>query len=145
MQISKMELKDLDLIADKLETDFDNFWNYNVFKSELENENSKYIVAKNDNKIIGFAGIWIAIDVAHITNIVVGKNLRRSGIGSLLLENLFFLCDELNLNEITLEVNEHNVPAIELYKKFGFEHVGTRKKYYDKTDDALIMTKILKK
>lgn len=140
MEITKMTVKDLDFISDNLEQDFNDFWNYNIFKSELENPHSKYIVAKKSTEIVGFAGIWIAIDVAHITNIVVKNNLRKSGIGSLLLQKLIDMCHELNLTEITLEVNEHNLPAIKLYEKFGFKHVGTRKKYYNRTDDALLFT-----
>ena len=88
INIKKMNISDLDLIKDVLQTDFDDFWNYNVFKQELENSNSKYIVAMNNDEIVGFAGIWIAIDVAHITNIVVKKDIRKSGIGSLLLQEL---------------------------------------------------------
>lgn len=128
MKISKMTIADLDSIADKLETEYDDFWNYNIFKSELENENSKYIVATDDDNIVGFAGIWIAIDVAHITNIVVKKDCRKLGIGSLLLENLISLCNELQLKEITLEVNEHNIIAIKLYEKFCFKHVRIKEK-----------------
>ena len=123
-----MTIADLDSIADKLETEYDNFWNYNIFKSELENDNSKYIVAKDNDNIVGFAGIWIAIDVAHITNIVVKKDCRKLGIGSLLLENLISLCNELQLKEITLEVNEHNSIAIKLYEKLCFKHVRIKKK-----------------
>ncbi|MBR3249685.1 MAG: ribosomal protein S18-alanine N-acetyltransferase [Clostridia bacterium] len=138
--IQSMLVSDLDLIAENLENDFDDFWNYNVFKSELENENSKYIVAKINNEIVGFAGIWIAIDVPHITNIVVRKSYRKTGIGSLLLQELIKMCKNLNLKELTLEVNEHNLNAIKLYEKFGFIKVGLRKKYYNRTDNALIMT-----
>lgn len=124
-----MTISDLDLIANNLEKDFDDFWNYNIFKSELENDNSRYIVAKDsNNNIFGYAGIWIAIDVAHVTNIVVKRNCRNTGLGSLLLENLINMCNELQLKEITLEVNEHNTPAIELYEKFGFEKVRFKKK-----------------
>ena len=143
MKIGKMTIADLDSIANKLETEYDDFWNYNIFKSELENDNSKYIVAKDNDNIVGFAGIWIAIDIAHVTNIVVKKDCRKLGIGSLLLKNLIELCKKINMAEVTLEVNEHNAAAINLYKKFGFEHIGTRKKYYNNIDSALIMTKIL--
>ena len=143
MEIKKMTVSDLDLIADNLQIDYDDFWNYSVFKSELENENSKYIVAKENNQIVGFAGIWIAIDVAHITNIVVKKDLRNIGIGSKLLQKLIDMCKDLKMKEVTLEVNENNVSAINLYKKYGLEQVGIRKKYYNNTDNALIMTKNL--
>lgn len=121
MQITKMTLEDLDNISEILASDFDEFWNYNIFKNELLNENSKYIVAKNKNEIVGFAGIWIAIDEAHITNIVTKKSYRKQGIGSLLLQNLIDLCYKLNITKITLEVNENNLSATYLYKKFGFK------------------------
>lgn len=143
IKISKMNIDDLNKISPVLLTEFDDFWNYNIFKSELENENSKYVVAKNNDEIVGFAGIWISIDEAHVTNIVTKKDLRKNGIGSTLLEELINLSKNLNLVSITLEVNENNLDAIKLYKKFGFEKLGIRKKYYNNTDNALIMTKKL--
>ena len=138
-----MNIDDLNKISPVLLTEFDDFWNYNIFKSELENENSKYVVAKNNDEIVGFAGIWISIDEAHVTNIVTKKDLRKNGIGSTLLEELINLSKTLNLVSITLEVNENNLDAIKLYEKFGFEKLGIRKKYYNNTDNALIMTKKL--
>ncbi len=143
IKISKMNIDDLNKISPVLLTEFDDFWNYNIFKSELENENSKYVVAKNNDEIVGFAGIWISIDEAHVTNIVTKKDLRKNGIGSILLEELINLSKTLNLVSITLEVNENNLDAIKLYEKFGFEKLGIRKKYYNNTDNALIMTKKL--
>lgn len=143
IKISKMNIDDLNKILPVLLTEFDDFWNYNIFKSELENENSKYVVAKNNDEIVGFAGIWISIDEAHVTNIVTKKYLRKNGIGSTLLEELINLSKNLNLVSITLEVNENNLDAIKLYEKFGFEKLGIRKKYYNNTDNALIMTKKL--
>ena len=139
-----MTINDLDKIANILNSEFDDFWNYNVFKSELENKNSKYIVAKINDKIVGFAGIWIAIDEAHITNIVTKKINRNTGIGKILLKNLINLCISLNLNSITLEVKESNIPAIKLYEKFEFKNLGIRKNYYNNTENAIIMTRILK-
>lgn len=143
IKISKMNIDDLNKISPVLLTEFDDFWNHNIFKSELENENSKYVVAKNNDEIVGFAGIWISIDEAHVTNIVTKKDLRKNGIGSTLLEELINLSKNLNLVSITLEVNENNLDAIKLYEKFGFEKLGIRKKYYNNTDNALIMTKKL--
>ena len=62
--ISDMEINDLDLIANNLETDFDDFWSYNIFKGELTNGNSKYLVAKINDEIVGFAGIIpIGLDI----------------------------------------------------------------------------------
>lgn len=144
IKIDKMTLSDLNKIADILNSEFDDFWNYNVFKSELENENSKYIIAKIDSEIVGFAGIWIAIDEAHITNIVTKKSYRNKGIGKILLENIITLSNSLNLDSITLEVRESNIPAIKLYEKYNFKNLGIRKNYYENSENAIIMTKILK-
>ena len=74
--IEKMTTSDLNQIADILETDFDDFWNYNIFKSELENSNSIYFVAKLNEQIVGFTGILPVLDEADITNIVVKKSFR---------------------------------------------------------------------
>lgn len=143
IKISAMTLPDLDSISDILTCEFDDFWNYNLFKSELENKNSMYIVAKLNNQIVGFAGIWLSVDDIHITNIVVKKNCRNQKIGSLMLNNLIKLCENRTQKSITLEVNSNNIPAQKLYQKFGFKNVGIRKKYYNNTEDAIIMTKTL--
>lgn len=138
MNISTMTVEDLETIRDTLTTNFDDFWNYQIFKQELENKNSKYLVIKEHDEIIGFAGIKIIIDEADIMNIVVKKSHRNQGIGSILLQNLIDLATKTNLNSLTLEVNEKNFPAIYLYEKFGFKKISTRKKYY-KNDDGIVM------
>ena len=74
--ILDMTTQNLEEIKNSLESDFDDFWNYSIFKSELQNPNSKYFIIKNNDEIIGFAGIMIIIDIADITNIVVKKNYR---------------------------------------------------------------------
>ena len=138
-----MEIQDLNSIANILETDFDNFWNYNVFKEELTNEISKYLVAKINNQIVGFAGIIPVLDEADISNIVVNKNFRNQKIGSSLLEALIDLAISFNIKIINLEVRKSNVPAIKLYEKYGFEVCGIRKNYYNNTEDAILMKKDL--
>jgi ribosomal-protein-alanine N-acetyltransferase len=140
IKIKKMNIGDLEIIAPTLQSDFDDFWNYNIFKQELENPNSYYICAICKGELIGFAGIMVVLDQADITNIVVKKDFRGNGVGNILLKNLISLADELNFNTITLEVNENNKVAISLYEKFGFTLCGQRKKYYNGKDTALIMT-----
>ena len=76
IEISVMNMSDLNEIKDILEIKFDDFWNYEVFKSEIENPNSIYFVAKFDSEIIGFIGVLLIIDTAEITNIVVKKSVR---------------------------------------------------------------------
>ncbi len=139
VQITEMSLSDLENIKDILISDFDDFWNYNILKSEVKSSNSKYIIAKtNDGEIIGFAGIKIILDNADIMNIVVKKSWRKQGVGNLLLNNLISICKDLNLLSLSLEVNEDNIPAIHLYEKFGFKQIGVRKNYY-RGKDGIIM------
>lgn len=140
IKIEKMTLEDLDKIKDILQTDFDEFWTPGVFKSELESELSEYVVAKEDENIVGFAGVIILPDDVEITNIVTKKAERKKGIGKLLLDKLIQIAFNLK-KDISLEVNEKNLEAINLYKKAGFEEVGIRKKYYNGRDNAIIMTK----
>lgn len=143
LEIYNMTDYDLSLIKDILIDDFDDFWTYDVLQEELNNPNSEYFVAKLENNILGFAGIWKAVDDVHITDIVVKKSNRQTGIGNKLLEKLIQTAKSQNFNSITLEVNEHNQPAINLYLKYGFKNVGFRKKYYNNKDNAIIMTKEL--
>ncbi len=140
IEIEKMSIKDFEEIKDILQTDFDEFWNANILKSELESELSSYIVAKKENQIVGFAGIINLPDDVEITNIVTKKSERKKGIGKLLLDKLIQMAFEFS-KDISLEVNEKNKAAINLYKKAGFEEVGIRKKYYNGCDNAIIMTK----
>ena len=141
MEIFTMTLADLEQMKDTLYSDFDNFWSYNVLKQELENKNTTYIVAKEDDEVIGFAGISICLDEATLNNIVVKKSHRNRGIGGELLESLIELCSELHVRTFTLEVDTENEPAIHLYEKFGFKNLGVRKNYYNNSRDAFIMTK----
>ncbi len=141
--IEKMTLDSLISIKDIFISDFDDFWNYDILKQELECSNSYFIIAKNNNEIVGFAGLKRIVDEADIMNIVVKKSYRNNGVGSLLLENLISTAKLLNLKTITLEVNENNLSAIKLYDKFNFNHIGIRKKYYNGESDAIIMKKNL--
>jgi ribosomal-protein-alanine acetyltransferase len=138
MEISNMTLEDFYQIEPVFITEFDDFWKPENLKSELENLNSKYIVAKENGLVVGFAGLWFSVDDAHITNIVVRKSYRQQGIGNALLKVLIELGKVKE--SLTLEVNTQNEIAQKLYLKHGFENLGIRKKYYGGIQDAYIMT-----
>lgn len=140
IEVSQMSNDDLLDLKDSLLNEFDDFWTYNILEQEFNNENTTYIVAKDDNLVVGFAGILVIMDEANIMNIVTKKDKRKLGIGSLLLEKLIEISKLKKLASITLEVNKKNIPAINLYKKYNFQQVGIRKKYYDNTDAAILMT-----
>ncbi len=142
VEITYMTLEDFSQISEYLTTDFDDFWNKDLLKEELTAKNSKYLVAKYNQEIVGFAGIKVLVEEADIMNIVIKKNFRNQGIGTLLLKKLLDLAKSLKLYTITLEVAEENNSAIHLYQKLGFEKVGIRKNYYQ-TQNGLIMQKKL--
>lgn len=144
IEISKMTFEDVEFFKNTLTENFDNFWSYGILKSEFDNINSRYIVAKIDNDIVGFAGILIIDDSSDIMNIVTRKDKRNLGIASTMLASLIDIAKLENLKQITLEVNENNIPAINLYKKFNFSNIGIRKNYYNHCDNAIIMSLNLK-
>ncbi|AOR22632.1 ribosomal protein S18-alanine N-acetyltransferase [Clostridium taeniosporum] len=118
-------------------------WSKESYIQELANPLANYIVAKLDNKVIGFVGTWIVMDEAHITNIAVHPDFRQKNVGSTLLDALIKLTKDVNCNAYTLEVRASNIPAQKLYKKYGFVEQGVRKNYYqDNKEDAVIMWRI---
>ncbi len=135
-----MKLPDLEEIKDILQTDFDDLWNFEIFKEELGNTNSRYLVLRYENEIVCFGGIKIILDEATLMDIVTKKNKRHQGFAKFVLNELLTIADEENCSFITLEVRENNLPAIHLYKQFGFKEVGKRKNYYKNGDTAILMT-----
>lgn len=90
--------------------------------------------------ILGFAGMWLMFDEAHITTIGVRKVLRGRGIGELMLVHLIDQAQEMGAKRLTLEVRVSNNVAQSLYRKYSFREEGVRKRYYsDDGEDALIM------
>ena len=140
IEICQMTEQDLQYLKTNLTTEFDDFWTYSILEKEFYGTNTTYIVAKQNMEILGFAGILTIIDEANIMNIVTKKEKRKLGIGTLLLSELISISKKQKMKSITLEVNENNIPAIKLYQKFNFEQIGLRKKYYNNTDSAILMT-----
>ena len=143
--IEKMTKNHLEQIKDILQNEFDKFWNADVLKKELENPLSTYIVAINEGQVVGYAGVWQPLDEGHITNIVTKLDKRGNKIATKMLEELINIAKGRDLKCVTLEVNVHNDIAIKLYRKYNFKEVGKRPRYYNNTDDALIMTLEFKK
>ncbi|MCL5957950.1 MAG: ribosomal protein S18-alanine N-acetyltransferase [Chloroflexi bacterium] len=90
--------------------------------------------------IIGYGGLWLMIDEAHITTLAVKPEHRGHGVGELLLVGLIETAIEMNASWVTLEVRVSNYVAQNLYRKYGFKETGIRRHYYsDNGEDALIM------
>lgn len=90
--------------------------------------------------IIGFAGLWLMVDEAHITTIAMHPDFRQRGLGEFLLVSLIDTAYEIGARWVTLEVRVSNSVAQSLYRKYGFHQAGVRHRYYsDNQEDALIM------
>jgi [ribosomal protein S18]-alanine N-acetyltransferase len=136
-----MNLMDLDDIMEVERLSFTLPWSREAFYRELtDNPYAYYIVADIDGKAIGYGGVWIVVDEAHITNIAVRPEYRGKKIGETLLKQLQNLAREKGAKTMTLEVRVSNHVAQNLYRKLGFKNGGIRKGYYtDNFEDALVM------
>jgi len=140
LSIAEMDINNINEVEDISKLSFPIPWSLDALKKELENKFAKYIVLKLGDKVIGFGGMWIIFDEAHITNIAVHPDYRRHGIGDILVENLLRICKLKSLVGITLEVRTSNIAAITLYDKHGFVIERIRKKYYeDNKEDGYVM------
>lgn len=91
--------------------------------------------------IVGYGGIWLTVEEAHVTTIASAPEVRGRGVGELVLNGLIDLGLELGVRIMSLEVRMSNTVAQNLYLKYGFEARGVRRRYYtDNNEDALIMT-----
>ncbi|HEX7497185.1 MAG TPA: ribosomal protein S18-alanine N-acetyltransferase [Candidatus Limnocylindrales bacterium] len=140
--VDRMTVDDLIAVHVIERESFSTPWPAQAYRQEIEqNRLAHYIVARSGNSIVGFAGIWLLVDEAHITTFATRSAWRRQGIGERLLVALLDLALARGAKEATLEVRPSNIPAKRLYEKFGFKVVGVRPRYYsDNNEDALIMT-----
>jgi len=140
--IEAMRLEDLEEVQRIELASFSTPWPSNAYRSELEtNRLASYLVARIDDKVVGYGGMWLMVDEAHITTFAVHPAWRRRRIGERLLLAFLDLARDRRAREATLEVRLSNLPARRLYEKYGFRPVGLRPRYYsDNNEDALIMT-----
>ncbi len=139
--IRKMTAEDIDQVMVVENDAFTSPWSQDTFKAEVtDNELACYLVVEQQQQIIGYAGMWLILDEAHVTNIAILSCCRRSGIGDKLLAALIQAAKENGAESMTLEVRAANIAAQQLYLKYGFQPYGIRPQYYSDTkEDAIIM------
>lgn len=121
---------------------FSHPWSRQCLEDELNNETSLFLVAKEENEVIGYIGMSIVIDEGYIFNVAVRESYRNKGVATALINELVTYGKKNNFCFLTLEVRESNRPAISLYSKFGFLKAGERKDYYSNPkENAILMTK----
>lgn len=143
VEISYLTIKDIDEILNISKLSFKTPWSRESLIKELDdNSFARYVVAKKDGLVLGYGGLWIIVDEAHVTNIAVHPEYRGIGIGNMILDAMLDICKMELVVGITLEVRASNIVAQNLYRKFGFIQEGLRKGYYeDNKEDALILWK----
>jgi ribosomal-protein-alanine N-acetyltransferase len=136
-----MTVDDLDDVLDVEINSFATPWSRDAFFNELTtNQFAHYLVVEVDHKVVGYCGVWIIVDEAHITNIALLPEYRGLKLGEALLARIIELAKGIGTVRMTLEVRVSNERAQSLYRKFGFEDGAIRKQYYtDNLEDALVM------
>src|SRR4051812_21351522 len=115
-------------------------WSEKSFRNELDNGQSVFLVAFIGPDIVGYGGLWLCIDEAHITTLAVAPAKRRLGLGRSIMVRLLKTAQEHGMECSTLEVRSGNEAAIELYRGLGYIETARRKGYYpDNKEDAIVM------
>lgn len=111
-------------------------WSRLSLLSELRNRAAVYLVAEAEGRVMGYGGMWVVLDEAHVTNIAVMEQARRQGFARALLLGLMERALERGATRMTLEVRERNLPAQALYAGLGFYQNGFRPRYYPDTGEG---------
>lgn len=140
IQLEPMEREHIREVVLVERTCFPTHWPESAFLNELSNRCARYLVAMVEGKVVGFAGMWVIMDEAHITTVGVYPEYRRRKIGERLLVGLLEIARGLGARRATLEVRKSNRAALRLYEKYAFTSVAVRRGYYAESgEDALVM------
>lgn len=120
-------------------------WTREMLIKQLPDDMHIFLAAVDDNgEAVGYVGLMNVLDEGYISNVAVSPEMRRQGIGDMLIDELILRVRAKKLSFVTLEVRESNLAAQMLYKKHGFAEVGRRRNYYVRpTEDAILMTRFL--
>ena len=139
LAIRPMRSGDVGAVVDLEREVYPTPWSTAVFQEELALANRRYIVAEDESgTIVGYAGLLLVDEDAHVTTLAVDPQVRRRRLGSRLMLALVAASRAAAARHLTLEVRMSNASARRLYERFGFAPVGIRKNYY-RDEDALVM------
>jgi ribosomal-protein-alanine N-acetyltransferase len=138
--VRRMNALDIDGVLAVEQRSFTTPWSREGFVNEMNNELAYYLVLVEAGNIIGYAGMWLIVDEAHVTNVAVLPEYQGKKLGEKLMSALLEHAKNRGAIRMTLEVRASNKIAQGLYSKFGFTSQGRRRNYYtDTKEDALIM------
>lgn len=142
MTIRDMQIDDLEQVMPIETENFSVPWTKTGFFTFLIREDAIFLVAEDDQEILGYCGVLTVLDEGDITNVAVRKDRQGEGIGKLLVQELIKKSSDAGVTTIHLEVRESNTPAIRLYEKLGFERLGVRRNYYEApAEDGIMMVR----
>ncbi len=131
---------DVEAVAEIEERAFSQPWSRQGFLDALQLEGTIFLVAEENERILGYIGMYSAFEEGEITNVAVDVPARCHGIGGMLISEAKNKARQRGLSRIVLEVRVSNESAIRLYEKNGFVNQGLRKGFYDfPKEDAYIM------
>lgn len=155
LRLRTMRHRDLDAVHAIESEVYRRGWSREVFRAELDRRDERdYLVATVADgwwglrrRIVGYGGAMLVVDEVHVTTVVVGPGARRQGVASVVLDALLDRAVARGATAATLEVRAGNTAARQLYRRFGFAPVGTRRGYYpdggagdpDANEDAVVM------
>ena len=141
LTIRRMTGEDIPTVIDLDQKSFSLPWPERSFRFEVtDNPASRCWVAELDGKVVGMIVVWLIVDEAHVATLATHPDFRRQGIGQRLLSDALRHLIEEGAKSSFLEVRESNLAAQEMYRKFGYEATGRRRRYYrDNDEDAILM------
>lgn len=140
--IRQMELDDLDEVMAIEKSLFSVPWTETGFFSFLLRDDTMFLVAEEEQNIVGYCGVVMVLDEGDITNVGVLERCQGRGIGRQLVQALITKTSEKGVPHLHLEVRQSNIRAIRLYKSLGFQQVGIRKGYYEApSEDGVLMNR----
>ena len=128
-------------IADFFKANFSDGWTEEMILSAFSTGRFFSLGAYEQEDLIGVITYSMVDDSMDIEDVVVKIEYRKKSVASSLLASVFEKLDNTITKKVLLEVREGNIPAINLYKKFGFNQLSVRKKYYSDGENALVMIK----
>jgi ribosomal-protein-alanine N-acetyltransferase len=142
--LEPMRPQDLPAVLAIERASFPSAWSEESYLRELRNPSSHYLVARADGQVVGYAGMWVVADEAHVSTIAVAAQRRRCGLGKRLMLALMATAQAQGATRMTLEVREGNTAAQTLYARLGFQTTGLIHRYYGDTgENALVMCRQL--
>jgi len=141
--LRRMREEDLPAVRIIESLSFSNPWSDNTFRGEIQNTAVSFplvVVRRPGQEVVAYIIYWQIGDDVQVNNVAVHPDCRGLGLGETMMRYAIAKVREAGAAFMTLEVRPSNTPAVTLYKKLGFEIMGTRKNYYTKPDeDAYVM------